>query len=219
MKNTFRLIVPWQLISSYTVGYLLDRRCLLHLCGTSLFCLLSLCGECVINQCLLVELATVTNDQRTHMKGFHMCKAKVTALTLVLISFSFIGLVEQHPHFKQEPGFTKKGNVASVPMLFFLLEHKREGLSMLPGVEPDPISYLQKLSSFCSPFVPAIKWDNNNTNYEILSRWKELTYSVQTNNSWWSSFMFFILILFSIFVPLGGWISPWSNISPSPLPG
>jgi hypothetical protein len=91
------------------------------------------------------------------MKGFHMCKAKVTALTLVLISFSFIGLLEQHPHFKQEPGFTKKGNVASVPMLFFLLEHKREGLSMLPGVEPDPISYLQKLSSFCSPFVPAIK--------------------------------------------------------------
>jgi hypothetical protein len=51
---------------------------------------------------------------------------------------------------------------------------------MLPGVEPDPTSYLQKLSSFCSPFVPAIKWDNNDTNYEILSRLNELIYSVQT---------------------------------------
>jgi hypothetical protein len=91
------------------------------------------------------------------MKGFHMCKAKVTALILVIISLSFIGLVEQHLHFKQEPGFTKRGNVASVPILFFLLEHKREGLSMLPGVQHDPTSYLQKLSSFCSPFVPAIK--------------------------------------------------------------
>lgn len=96
-------------------------------------------------------------------KDFRVCEAKVTAFILAVISFSVTGLVELHPHCKQETGLHKERKCSIYMSLychFYLLEHKSEGLSILPGVEPDPISYLQKLFSFCSPSMLAIKRDN-----------------------------------------------------------
>ena len=54
-----------------------------------------------------------------------MCKAKVAALILVIISFSVTGLVEQHPLLKQETGLYRERECSMCPYTLsgYLLGH------------------------------------------------------------------------------------------------